>query len=102
MIVLIFECFRYVAKLAPLSVMTNGRGSSAAGLTAAVTHDRVSNSSGSLHPIVKSIAIHVYPLQPNVVLRRTVHRLEAGAVVLADRGTVCIDEFDKMCDKDRY
>ena len=82
--------------------MNKGQGSSAAGLTAAVTHEMVGNSSGFLHPIVKSIAIQFYPLQPNVVLRRTVHRLEAGAVVLADRGTVCIDEFDKMCDKDRY
>jgi len=66
------EMLKFCARIAPRGLYTSGRGSTAAGLTAAVVRD----TSG-------------------------IFMLEAGAVVLGDQGLVCIDEFDKMRPEDR-
>lgn len=67
------QFLKFVERVAPISVYTSGKGSSAAGLTASIIRD---SSSGEF-------------------------QLEGGAMVLADGGIVCIDEFDKMRSQDR-
>ena len=67
------QFLKFVDRVSPISVYTSGKGSSAAGLTASVLKDPASGE----------------------------FQLEGGAMVLADGGIVCIDEFDKMRPQDR-
>jgi DNA replication licensing factor MCM2 len=67
------QFLKYVEKTAHRAVYTTGQGASAVGLTAYVQKS----------PITREWT------------------LEAGALVLADKGVCIIDEFDKMNDQDR-
>lgn len=62
------QFLKYVEKTAPRAVFTTGQGASAVGLTAYVQRNPVSRE----------------------------WTLEAGALVLADKGVCIIDEFDKV------
>jgi len=66
------QFLQYVPRIAPRGLYTSGRGTTAAGLTAAVLREKGGGMS-----------------------------LEAGALVLADKGVACIDEIDKMRPEDR-
>ncbi|WP_276258258.1 LAGLIDADG family homing endonuclease [Haloglomus litoreum] len=69
------QLLQYVKNIAPRSVYTSGKGSSAAGLTATAVRDDFGEGDQ--------------------------WSLEAGALVLADKGIAAIDELDKMDAGDR-
>ncbi len=68
------QLLNYISMMSPRGVMTSGKSATAAGLTAAAVPDEHEKGRWNL---------------------------EAGALVLADKGIVCIDEIDKMSKQDR-
>ncbi len=70
------QLLRYASKLTPRGIMTNGKGASEAGITAAAVRDSEFGGTEKW-------------------------TLQAGALVLADKGLACVDELDKMNPSDR-
>ena len=68
------QLLRYTIKLAPRGIYTSGKSSTSAGLTATAVKDEFGDGRWTL---------------------------EAGALVLADKGMVGVDEMDKMAKDDR-
>lgn len=68
------QLLTYMSRLAPRGIFTSGKSASAAGLTAAVVKDEFGEGR---------------------------YTLEAGVMILADKGLACIDEMDKMTESDR-
>ncbi|MFW5929068.1 MAG: minichromosome maintenance protein MCM, partial [Halobacteriota archaeon] len=68
------QLLQYAQKIAPRGIYASGKGATSAGLTAAAVQDDFGDGKWTL---------------------------EAGALVLADKGTACVDEIDKMRSEDR-
>ncbi|MFH1821292.1 MAG: minichromosome maintenance protein MCM [Methanobacteriota archaeon] len=67
------QMLKWISNVAPRGIYTSGMKSTGAGITAAAVRDEISGG----------------------------WTLEAGALVIADGGIACIDEFEKMRDEDR-
>ena len=68
------QLLQYAQKISPRGIYTSGKGATSAGLTAAAVQDDFGDGKWTL---------------------------EAGALVLADKGIACVDEVDKMRSEDR-
>ncbi|NYT01509.1 MAG: AAA domain-containing protein, partial [Methanosarcinales archaeon] len=68
------QLLRYMAKISPRGIYTSGKSSTSAGLTATAIKDELGDGRWTI---------------------------EAGALVLADKGIAAVDEMDKMTSEDR-